>query len=181
MNINYFRKLKTSNYLLSLNARLSKKSIGNKAASLQFLNNNGCEIPLSFVIQGKAFDEYLIKKQEVVDRIKKELDKLPNHSFAIRSSTNIEDSDDFSHAGQFGTFLNVHGTGEILDAVIKVWQSAMPKNDDKYFEKTGGKKSVSCAVIIQKMVDSKLAGVSFSKNPVNNLQETIIEANEGTG
>ena len=173
--------MKNSNYIVPLTTTLSKESIGNKAASLQFMKRHKLKIPLSYVVLQEAFLNYLENEPEVINKIKTELKQLPDYSYAVRSSTSFEDADDFSHAGQFETFLNVKGTGQLLNAIIKVWKSAMPKEHDMYLEKSGKKHSVTCAVIIQKMVDSRLAGVSFSKNPVNNLHETIIEAVEGSG
>jgi pyruvate,water dikinase len=173
--------LKNNAYIVPLSSKLLKESVGNKAVSLLFLKKHGYRIPVSFVVLGKAFTEYLTDKEKVLGTIKNELEKLPDYSFAVRSSTNFEDASDFSHAGQFESLLNVRGTLALFDAVKNVWESALPKKGDHYFEKTGNKKPVCCSVVIQEMVDSKLAGVSFSKNPVNNLHETIIEAVQGSG
>jgi len=164
-----------------LSPKLSKDTIGNKASSLQFLKKNGCRIPMSFVVLSKVFSEYLTKPQEVLDQLGKELEQLPDIEYAVRSSTNLEDAEDFSHAGQFETFINIKGKEEILNAIIGVWDSAIPKANDEYFNKIGKQADIQCAVIIQKMVTSKIAGVSFSKNPVNNLNEVIIEAVKGVG
>lgn len=181
MNENHINSLKNNNYIVPLSVKLAKKSIGNKAASLQFLKKNHFKIPKTYVVQENAFSGFTKHEKTVLEQLRKEIERLPEDLYAVRSSTNLEDAADFSHAGQFETFLNVRGKSRLLDAVVNVWKSAIPKDNDTYFKKTGSQKAITCAVIIQKMVDSKLAGVSFSKNPVNNLHETIIEAVEGSG
>ncbi len=105
---------------------------------------------------------------------------LPELNYAVRSSTTAEDARDFSFAGQFQTLINIRGTEDILKAIQKVWDSASLLNNNEYLRKTGIS-SIKCAVIIQEMISSKLAGVSFSRNPVTNQDEIVIEAVEGYG
>ena len=116
----------------------------------------------------------------IIERLRSELEKLPDRTWAVRSSTSAEDSHEFSFAGQFQTVINVSGTDAILSAVMQVWDSARMLNDNDYIRKTGVS-SIRCGVIIQEMIPARLAGVSFSRNPVTNQNETVIEAVEGAG
>ena len=112
--------------------------------------------------------------------LRKEVLQLPDVTYAVRSSTTAEDSKDYSYAGQFQTLMNIRGTENILKAVQEVWNSASLLSDNEYLRKTKIS-TLKCGVIIQEMISSKLAGVSFSRNPVTNQNEIVIEAVEGFG
>lgn len=163
-----------------LRAGLKADETGNKANSLIFLHHYGFTIPLTYLVTTRAHDLYLAGGKVVPDSLERELETLPDTTWAVRSSTTAEDSSEFSFAGQFQTFINVTGKENILDAVVKVWESASMLNVNDYVKKTGVS-GVRCGVIIQEMIPARLAGVSFSRNPVTNQNETVIEAVEGAG
>ena len=80
--------------------RISDKNIfGSKAANLGYLLSKGFNVPYGIVIGMKNKNDYDI------DEIKKYLkqDKL----YSVRSSSTIEDGEDYSFAGQFETVLGV--------------------------------------------------------------------------
>ncbi len=54
-------------------------------------------------------------------------------------------------------------------------------NDNEYLKTNKRITEIKCGVIIQEMIPSELAGVSFSRNPVTNQNEIVIEAVEGAG
>jgi len=128
----------------------------------------------------RAYDKYLKEGSAVIEELREEVLHLPDVIYAVRSSTTAEDSKEFSYAGQFQTLMNVRGTENILKAVQEVWNSSSLLIDNEYLRKTRIS-AFKCGVIIQEMISSKLAGVSFSRNPVTNQQEIIIEAVEGFG
>ncbi len=163
-----------------LRAGLKADETGNKANSLIFLHHYGFKIPLTFLVTTRAHEMYLANGESVIESLKTELDALPDRTWAVRSSTTAEDSSEFSFAGQFQTIINVSGKEKILDAVVKVWESASLLNVNDYMKKTGVS-GIRCGVIIQEMISARLAGVSFSRNPVTNQNETVIEAVEGAG
>ena len=163
-----------------LKAGLKSDETGNKANSLIFLHRYGFNIPLTWLVTTRAHELYLERGIPVLDDLRKEIARLPELNYAVRSSTTSEDSSDFSFAGQFQTLINIKGTEDILKAIRKVWDSASLLNNNEYLKRTGVSK-IKCAVIIQEMIPSKLAGVSFSRNPVTNQDEIVIEAVEGYG
>ena len=163
-----------------LKAGLKSDETGNKANSLIFLHRYGFNIPVSFLVTTRAHERYLREGQAVLDELRREVEGLPEAIYVVRSSTSAEDSKDFSYAGQFQTLINVTGTEDILRAVREVWDSASLLSDNEYLKRTGITK-IKCGVIIQQMISSKLAGVSFSRNPVTNQNEIVIEAVEGLG
>jgi len=172
--------MKQQPLIKKLRAGLKADETGNKANSLIFLHHYGFNIPMTYLVTTGAYDKYLAGDTAITDRLIDELEKLPARTWAVRSSTSAEDSQEFSFAGQFQTVINVSGTNAVLSAVRQVWDSARMLNDNDYIRKTGVS-SLRCAVIIQEMIPARLAGVSFSRNPVTNQNETVIEAVEGAG
>ncbi len=163
-----------------LRAGLKSDETGNKANSLIFLHRYGFNIPLTFLVTTCAYDKYLKEGSVVIEELRGEVLHLPDVTYAIRSSTTAEDSEEYSYAGQFQTLMNIRGTENILKAVQEVWNSSSLLIDNEYLKKTKIS-TFKCGVIIQEMISSKLAGVSFSRNPVTNQQEIVIEAVEGFG
>jgi pyruvate,water dikinase len=172
--------MKPQPLIKKLRAGLKADETGNKANSLIFLHHYGFRIPLTFLVTTTAHAMYLAKDKSLLENLGRELKALPDKTWAVRSSTTAEDSSEFSFAGQFQTFINVTGKDNIMEAVIKVWESASMLNVNDYVKKTGVS-GIRCGVIIQEMIPARLAGVSFSRNPVNNQNETVIEAVEGAG
>lgn len=169
-----------STLIKRLKPGLKSDETGNKANSLIFLHRYGFNIPDTWLVTTRAHQLYLETGKTVLDDLRKDISGLPELNYAIRSSTTAEDSKDFSFAGQFQTLIDIRGTEDILEAIQKVWDSASALNNSEYLRRTGIS-SVKCAVIIQEMIPSRLAGVSFSRNPVTNQDEIVIEAVEGYG
>ncbi|MDT7875385.1 MAG: pyruvate, water dikinase [Sulfolobaceae archaeon] len=101
---------------------------------------------------------------------------------AVRSSATAEDIEEASFAGQQDTYLNV-SREELLSAVKKVWASLYSTRAIVYRKSKGiDQLSVSMAVVVQKMVNSRSAGVMFTLHPANGDKNYIvIESNWGLG
>jgi pyruvate,water dikinase len=102
---------------------------------------------------------------------------------AVRSSATAEDLPDASFAGQQETYLNVKGTDELLENVVKCWSSLFTPRAIFYRDEKGfAHDKVFISVGVQKMVNSRAAGVMFTLNPVTgNTDEIVIEGNYGLG
>jgi len=116
----------------------------------------------------------------------KELNKrlnLKDAFVAVRSSATAEDLPDASFAGQQETFLNVKGVDELLGYVVKCWSSLFTPRAIFYRNEKGfAHEKVFISVGVQKMVNSRAAGVMFTINPVTgNTSEIVIEGNYGLG
>ncbi|MGF3521975.1 MAG: phosphoenolpyruvate synthase [Candidatus Bathyarchaeia archaeon] len=116
----------------------------------------------------------------------KELDKrlkLKDTFVAVRSSATAEDLPDASFAGQQETYLNVKGVADLLDKVMKCWSSLFTPRAIFYRNEKGfAHEKVFISVGVQKMVNSRAAGVMFTINPVTgNRGEIVIEGNYGLG
>jgi pyruvate,water dikinase len=102
---------------------------------------------------------------------------------AVRSSATAEDLPDASFAGQQETFLNIKGEEDLLDKVVKCWSSLFTPRAIFYRNEKGfAHEKVFISVGVQKMVNSRAAGVMFTINPVTgNTDEIVIEGNYGLG
>ncbi|MHC1566119.1 MAG: phosphoenolpyruvate synthase [Candidatus Syntropharchaeales archaeon] len=101
---------------------------------------------------------------------------------AVRSSATAEDLPDASFAGQQDTFLNIKGGEAVIDAVKRCWASLYNSRAIFYrIEHNFNHREVDISVVIQKMVDSKKAGVMFTRDPSTGAMTSIIEASWGLG
>jgi pyruvate,water dikinase len=102
---------------------------------------------------------------------------------AVRSSATAEDLPGASFAGQQETYLNVKGAGELIDKVVKCWSSLFTPRAIFYRTEQGfAHDKVFISVGVQKMVNSRAAGVMFTLNPVTgDPDEIVIEGNYGLG
>lgn len=166
--------------LKPLRSGLSLPETGNKANSLLYLHKFRFRIPSTYILTTSVYYKYLENKRDFLEELRKELLCLPDKPYAVRSSATTEDSEDFTFAGQFKTFTYVAGAESLLNSIQEVWESAYCFKETEY-HKRSSKGKPGCAVIIQEMIISRLAGVSFSRNPITNQQEIVIEAVEGPG
>jgi pyruvate,water dikinase len=148
------------------------------------------------IMQDSAKIQDLILKsaipKEIVNDIKKGFEEIclddSGISFAVRSSATIEDSSKFSFAGQADSFLYNKTFDEILISLKKCWASLFSTRAMLYLlqmRKQGLELSLSdiqMAVVIQKMVNSEIAGVLFTANIVtNDLTQMYLNCTWGLG
>ncbi|MEM0093394.1 MAG: phosphoenolpyruvate synthase [Thermofilum sp.] len=102
---------------------------------------------------------------------------------AVRSSATAEDLPDASFAGQQETYLNVKGEDEVVEKVKKCWSSLFTPRAIFYRESKGfAHEKVLISVAVQKMVNSRSAGVMFTIHPVTGEEDKIvIEGSWGLG
>ncbi|QLH74569.1 MAG: hypothetical protein HPY73_03295 [Methanomassiliicoccales archaeon] len=174
----------TGGVIVELKRGTDLQRFGSKAVGLVKLMEKGFNVPRTWVVPTYAYLAFLDDPQTVrVDLEKAVSSSLdPNKKYAIRSSANIEDLESRSYAGQFSTFLNVRGKEEIIDAVVKVWESAATFSVKQYSDRMGGDvQKVLMAVLVQEMVSQVISGVSFSMDPVTGVQRPVVEAVKGSG
>jgi len=101
---------------------------------------------------------------------------------AVRSSATAEDSSQASWAGELESYLNVTRQN-LLGMVKKCWSWLFTERAIFYRNEKGLRRShVSVAVVVQKMVQSEIAGVCFTVHPVTrDKNQMIIEACFGLG
>ena len=102
--------------------------------------------------------------------------------FAVRSSSPEEDLASASFAGGYETRLGVR-PADLDDAVRHCFASSLDERVLVYKKEHGfDVLSPRIAVVVQQQIDSEVAGVGFSLNPLtNDYDEAVIDANWGLG
>jgi pyruvate,water dikinase len=104
-------------------------------------------------------------------------------SVAVRSSATAEDSEGASFAGEYETFVGVTGFGDVERHIRLCWASAFTARSMTYAWKNGiAPTSVGMAVVVQKTVRARAAGVMFTLSPLTgDRSRIVIEASYGLG
>jgi pyruvate,water dikinase len=98
---------------------------------------------------------------------------------AVRSSAAAEDSADASYAGEHDTYLGVRGADAVADAVCRCWASLFTARAVSYRK---GRPAGGMAVVVQRLVAARAAGVFMTLNPANGDRSTLVcEAVWGLG
>jgi rifampicin phosphotransferase len=102
---------------------------------------------------------------------------------AVRSSATAEDLPGTSFAGQQETYLNLRGEEALLQGVRRCWASLWTARAIGYRLQMGiDHRSVSMAVVVQRMVRPDVAGVLFTANPTTGERtELVVDASYGLG
>ena len=147
--------------------------IGGKGAALSTLVLAGFDVPPFVTIVGEAFGEAGLSAQA-----QRELDdhlaRLGEGPYAVRSSACEEDGATASHAGQFLTILDV-ARADVPREALAVWRSGGADSVKAYraslgLDADGG----APAVIVQRLVRARAAGVAFSADPVSGDRGRIV-------
>ncbi|MFA6908426.1 MAG: PEP/pyruvate-binding domain-containing protein [Patescibacteria group bacterium] len=109
-------------------------------------------------------------------------DTLGAKLVAVRSSATAEDSTVASWAGELESYLFVDRK-KLLVTIKTCWSSLFTPRAIFYrFEKKMHRKKVSVAVVVQKMVNSEISGITFTAHPVTkDRNQMVIEAGWGQG
>lgn len=102
---------------------------------------------------------------------------------AVRSSATTEDAIDASFAGLQDTYLWVTDREQTLQRVRSCWASLYSVESVTYRRKKGlPEEGVAMAVVVQRMVNARTAGVMFTRSPVTGDRSVItIEGAWGLG
>jgi pyruvate,water dikinase len=102
---------------------------------------------------------------------------------AVRSSATGEDGADASFAGLQDTYLWIRGEDEVCDAVRRCWASLYSVESLTYRRRLRlPEQGLAMAVVIQRMVDARCAGVMFTRSPLTGDRSVIVlEASWGLG
>lgn len=120
--------------------------------------------------------------EDLTEIIVNDFKKLKCEYVAVRSSATAEDSSTASWAGELETYLNTEEKN-LTDNVKKCWSSLFTPRAIFYrHEKKLLDAKVSVAVVIQKMIQSDVSGITFTVHPVTqDKNQMIIEAGWGLG
>lgn len=150
-----------------------KTNLGSKAGNLFLLLEAGFQVPPFFCV-GSSYGE-----EEILDCL---AENFPDaSSFSVRSCASLEDSESFSFAGQFQTFLRVPRE-EVCMRVREVLAHGPSPERSAYFQAHGiDPASYEMHVIIQEMVEPDISGILFTANPQGILNESVIVCGKGAG
>jgi phosphohistidine swiveling domain-containing protein len=201
--------LSKSEKLFSLDDSLDAAICGDKAAKLSQLKRAGFNVPAGFILpsqeegrrkkeegrgkkeegrgekeEGRGEKEEGRRNEENADRllisnsvIQNLKSQIPNRMI-VRSSAAGEDGDTSSAAGQYQTIGPVFTEAELLEAINRCRQSYWTDEAVAY-RRQRQLPDTEMAVLIQPYIDSKIAGVMFSRNPLDGGSQIIIEALPG--
>lgn len=108
---------------------------------------------------------------------------VPDVPVAVRSSATAEDLVDASFAGQQDTYLWIRGIDEVLHHIRRCISSLYTSRAIAYRARHNvDDEALAISVAIQKMANSRTAGVMFTLHPINGDRSTIvIDSNFGFG
>jgi len=153
--------------------------VGGKAAGLAAAIRAGERVPPGFCVTTEAHRSGTLPEDEVAAAYT----ALGGGPVAVRSSATAEDLPDASFAGQQDTYLDVEGADALFAAVRRCWDSLWTDRAVAYRRDRGiDDASVHMAVVVQRMVRPRAAGVLFTANPVTGTRdETVLDAVPGLG
>lgn len=152
---------------------VSKNEIGAKAYSLFQLNKAGFSVPSFFCVRIDSLKEVMLNsnlhneqnQNSLIGDIQNTLNEMNNEWWAVRSSTNREDGEEVSGAGQEITMLRVHRS-DVIQELARIINGLK--------DYSGGG-----SIILQKMILGSYSGVIFTDNPVGGSNELVIQAVPG--
>lgn len=173
---------------------------GGKGANLGELIRAGLPVPGGFVVTTEAYaqaaeavglDERvrdaepeelrrMLSTAPVPDALRDEISTAyralgSDVAVAVRSSATAEDLPGAAFAGQQDTYLNIVGADAVIDAVRDCWASLWTDRAVSYRrERRVDPHTVRIAVVVQTLVDSDLAGVMFSADPVSGARDRVV-------
>nr|WP_042183120.1 PEP/pyruvate-binding domain-containing protein [Kibdelosporangium sp. MJ126-NF4]CEL15367.1 Phosphoenolpyruvate synthase [Kibdelosporangium sp. MJ126-NF4]CTQ95594.1 Phosphoenolpyruvate synthase (EC 2.7.9.2) [Kibdelosporangium sp. MJ126-NF4] len=180
-------------------------TVGGKAANLGELTRAGLPVPPGFCVTTEAYREVAALAgadgshdaatardlllgtaipEAIGEAIVRAYEALGEDvPVAVRSSATAEDLPFASFAGQQDTYLNIVGSANVLDAVRRCWASLWTDRAFAYRATNEiDNRTVRLAVVVQRMVQSEVAGVMFTANPVTGRRhEYVLDASPGLG
>lgn len=166
--------------IATLDQYLPEAEFGGKASQLSHAHRKGLPVPPAFALSS-AFVERVIDGEEALHEALFDAFASLAGPVAVRSSGVGEDSSAASFAGQHATVLNVRSRPALLDALKTVHASARGPTARAYRRTLGLLSEPRMGIVIQRLVHADCAGVLFTRNPMTNADERVIEATWGLG
>ena len=164
-----FRFFQGDKNIITLDNKLNATEVGGKAANLAFLKRLGYPVVEGWILRPGDDSKALVQKLEPSD----------SSPLIVRSSAIGEDSVTASAAGQYISILDVTSKEELQRAIIDCQSSYLQSNAMDY-RRHQNKPEESMAVLIQRQIKGLYSGVAFSRDPVNQLDDTVaVEALPG--
>lgn len=163
-----------------LDGEIEKERIENILSQIDFSNEE------SLVIASEKIRQIIATLRHNTDYARAIVNNTDHYlkgttTFAVRSSSSVEDRLDASFAGQFATYLDVDKSG-LVQSVTDCFASLYQANVLRYcHHKNIPLSDLHMNVVIQEMVTPDLSGIVFTVNPQGLLNESVIVVGEGVG
>lgn len=152
---------------------------GGKAVQLGDAIREGLPVPDGYVLRPEVVAAVVRGDGAALRDLQRVSDELG--LTAVRSSAPDEDSAGASFAGAHLSVLAVSGLADTVAAVRAVDESGRDPGARGYRARLGLDGSARMAVVVQRLVDTDVAGVCFTRDPVTGADERVIEASWGLG
>jgi phosphohistidine swiveling domain-containing protein/glycerol-3-phosphate acyltransferase PlsY len=186
--------LSKSEQFLSLDDSLDAKICGDKAARLSQLKRANFNVPSGWILLNESGighrasgighrasgighsenSENLSIPNSLIENLKSQI----ANRMIVRSSAAGEDGDISSAAGQYETIGPVSTEAELIAGIHRCRQSYWTSEAVSYRQQRQ-LPDTQMAVLIQPYIEGKVAGVMFSRNPLDGGSQIIIEALPG--
>ncbi len=161
------------------------------AAYDRLVAHAGLEVTISRMLDPRPEDGAAVREAlarapmppELEREIRTAYRRLGRGPVVVRSSATAEDLPGAAFAGQQDTFLNLVDPEAVLAAVRRCFASLWTDRAVAYRERRGfDPRGLRLAVVVQRLVEARTAGVLFTANPVTGArEEVVIEAVPGLG
>ncbi|GAA1485063.1 PEP/pyruvate-binding domain-containing protein [Brachybacterium fresconis] len=152
--------------------------VGGKALGLARMMAAGERVPPGFCVTTRAPRTGGVPREEVLAAYR----ELGEGPVAVRSSATAEDLPEASFAGLQDTFLDVEGEEALLEAIERCWASLHSDRATAYRDDLEWEGEAQMAVVVQRMIAPRAAGVMFTANPITGTRgEFVIDATSGLG
>jgi pyruvate,water dikinase len=161
--------------------------VGGKGLSLALTAAAGLPVPPGFCITTAAYRRVAGPAKRIdgtlIQGLLTAYRDLGGGLVAVRSSATAEDGALTSFAGQQETILGVKGEEELKAAVEQCWRSLHTEWARAYRQVQGvGDAGLAMAVVVQRLVDAEIAGVLFTRDPLDPTGTLMrVEAAWGLG
>ena len=155
-------------------------AFGGKAVQLAAALRAGLPVPPGAAVPSALVDAVAAGEAAGTDALEA-VAALVAGPVAVRSSAIGEDSAEASFAGQHLTQLNVRDARRLAEAVVAVWASARSEAALAYRARLGIDGSPRTGVVVQRLLDPDVAGVLFTRDPLDGSDERVVEASWGLG
>jgi pyruvate,water dikinase len=161
-------------------------AVGGKGLSLGRMASAGLPVPPGFCVTSAAHRRTrggsLREHPDLAGQIHTAYRQLGGGAVAVRSSATAEDGEAASFAGQQETILGVVGEEAVCDAVARCWASLDSERAVAYRQRQGINDDVAMAVVVQRLVPAEVAGVLFTRDPLDpEGRRMLVEASWGLG
>lgn len=187
-----------------------KSCYGGKGYNLNILKQSGFLVPDGYIITTEEFDDFMqdnkinythdeylafnteiqesIIQGKLPEKLTSELSSLINqmknngaNKFVVRSSAICEDSETFSMAGMFESYINLSSFSDIEEALKKCYASLYSERIlDFMFDNEISFHNLKMAVVLQEYISGEISGVTFTADTIN-MDSNIAHINAVNG